>query len=454
MAIDRLRRPASIPALLIAVLIWLASAPPSAAITLLRDAGIENALTRISAPLLRAAGLNPRRVRVLLVDDNSLNAFVLDNSAIYIHSGLILKVKTVAELQAVIAHEAAHIANGHIGRRMENLRNAQGLAGLGLALAVIAAAAGAGDAAGGIAIGTQSSALRGFLVHTRAEEAAADRSAMAYMRKARVDPRGMVGLHEIFRGQELLNIAQQDPYMRSHPLTADRIRAAKAFVAAWKGSAAPDSRADYLFARMRGKLSAFERSTKWTMRRLGDEKYRDVKLMREAVARHRQRNLSGALAAIDGALALEPGDPYYLDLKGQILMENRKWDAALAAWRAARAQAPNDPLILAGLGRALLAAGHPKAAIAEMEKARSRDWRNPRLLRDMANAYARTGKPGMAAAVTAERYAVMGRLDDAGLHARRAVAMLPAGSPAWQRAQDVLIAAERFEKEKKKKGWR
>ena len=57
----------------------------------------------------------------------------------------------------------------------------------------------------------------------------------------------------------------------------------------------------------------------------------------------------------------------------------------------------------------------------------------------------------MAAVVTAERYALLGRMEDAGLHAKRAVALLPRGSAAWRRAQDVLIAFERFEKGKKKK---
>ena len=172
--------------------------------------------------------------------------------------------------------------------------------------------------------------------------------------------------------------------------------------------------------------------------------------MREAVAWHRQRDLARAQGAIDAALALRPGDAYYLDLKGRILMENRKWSAALAAYESAASLAPREALIRADLGRALLAAGRPDAALAAMEEARERDSRNARLLRDMSIAYAKSAQPGMAALVTAERYALEGRFEDAGIHARRAVGQLPRGSVAWQRAQDVFIASQNHQKGKRR----
>lgn len=449
MAFDRLSRLASIPALFLAALLYTVSAVPGAALTLLRDADIEHGLTRLSAPVLTAAGLNPKRVRVLVVDDSSFNAFVIDSKTIFIHSGLILKVGSPEMLQAVIAHEAAHIANGHITRRMQNLKSANSAAGLGLALAAVAAAAGGGEAAAGIAIGTQSSAMRGFLAHTRAEEASADRSAAGYLSRSGISPQGMIDVHQLFAGQELLSTASQDPYMRSHPLSSDRVRAAKAYVAQYGKDEQPDADHAYWFARLRGKLSAFERAPAWTKRRAGEETREDIRRMRLAVAAHRQNDLQTALAHMNKAIAARPSDGFYYELKGQILMENRRWTEALAAYGKAVRLEPGEPLILGSHGRALLAAGHPKDALASMEKARGRDFRDTRLLRDMSLAYAKTGQNGLAALVTAERYALMGRLDDAGLHAKRAVALLPRGSAGWRRAEDVLIASERHQKRKK-----
>ncbi|MFW8636220.1 M48 family metalloprotease [Cribrihabitans pelagius] len=449
MIFDRFFRLASIPALAVcAVLICLAPAVQAASVPLLRDADIEHGLNRLAAPVLRAAGLNAQRVRVLLVNDRSFNAYVVDSQTIFIHYGLVLKADSARMLQAVIAHEAAHIANGHLGRRMQNLRSAKGAAGLGMALSVLAAAAGAGEAAAGIAVGTQTSALRGFLAHTRAEEASADASAADYLRRAGISPKGLAELHRIFAGQEHLSAASQDPYMRSHPLSRDRLRAAEAYAAAHGSAGRPNAEADYWFARLRGKLSAFARAPDWTRRRAAGEQYSDVRQMREAVASHRQNNRTRALKAIDGALAARPKDAFYHDLKGQILMENRQRQAAAAAYGQAARLAPRDPLILTGLGRVQLAAGNPAAALKTLEKARAIDFRNPLLLREMSLAYARTGQTGLAALVTAERYALMGRLKDAGLHAKRASALLPAGSPGWRRAQDVLAAYEHVKKRK------
>ncbi len=449
MAFDRLSRLASIPALFLSALLFAVSSVPAAAPSLLRDSDIEQALTKLSAPVLTAAGLNPKRVRILVVNDSSFNAFVIDSRAIFVNYGLILAVGKPEMLQAVIAHEAAHIANGHITRRTQNLKSASTASGLGLALAAIAAAAGGGEAAAGIALGTSSSALRSFLAHTRAEEASADRSAAGYMTRAGISPQGLVDVHAIFAGQELLSAASQDPYMRSHPLSSDRVRAAKAYVAQFGRGEAERAEDVYWFNRARGKLSAFTRSPKWTQSRSKKEPYKDVRLMRQAIAYHRQNNLQKALAGINGAIATRPNDPFYYDLKGQILMENRRWNDALAAYGQAVKLAPDDALILGGYGRALLAAGQPKAALPPMEKARARDFRDTRLLRDMSLAYAKTGQNGLAALATAERYALMGRIDDAGIHAKRAMAQLPRGSAPWRRAEDVLVAYERSQKRKR-----
>jgi predicted Zn-dependent protease len=329
---------------------------------------------------------------------------------------------------------------------MNNLAAARTAAGFGMAMAAVAAAAGAGEAAGGIFLGTQSSAMNRFLRHTRAEEASADQSAVRYMRSAGVDPKGMSDVLHIFRGQELLAETRQDPYTRSHPFSRDRMRALEGYVAAYSGGRTGHPDADYWFERVKGKLSAYTRSPKWTMLRLRDSPYQDVRLLREAVAQHRQSRTKEALRAIDSALALRPNDPFLHDQRGQILLETRNFSAAISAYGRAVQLAPNDPLILSGYGRALLIGDRFKEAQQVLEKARTIDFRDSTMLRDLSVAYARLGQNGMASVVTAERYAISGRLSDAAIHAKRATGLLPEGSGPWQRAQDVLIAAERAAK--------
>lgn len=451
MAFERVSRLASIPALLLIAVTWVSSASQSSAQSLIRDPDIEHGLRELAFPILRAAGLNTNRVRILVVNDSTFNAFVIDYNAIYVNYGLILSVETPEMLQAVIAHEAAHIANGHLARRIENMRAAQRNSQLGTALALVVAAAGGGEAAAGIAAGTSGAALRSFLGHTRAEESSADRSSASYLRAAGISPSGMVALHQKFAGQELLSTANQDPYMRSHPTSRERLRAAQAFMGEFSDQAPANPNADYWFARVKGKLSAFLRSPGWTLRRAKEETAQDIRLMREAAAYHQNRDLPRARAAIDAALEIRPDDPFYYELKGQILLENRQLTEAVKAYGHAVDMLPNDPLLMAGYGRALLADGQTQAALDVLEKARARDYRNARLMQDLGMAYAKVGNNGMASAVTAERYALQGRLADAGIHARRAVGQLPEGSPGWQRAQDVLIASEHAKKKKRKR---
>ncbi|MFP7673249.1 M48 family metalloprotease [Marivita sp. S0852] len=421
----------------------LIAAAPAKAAQLLRDADIEYALKQLGIPILRAAGLSPNQVRILLINDNTLNAFIVDTSHIFIHSGLLSKLDSAAQIQAVIAHEAAHIANGHIARRMGNIRTARTAAGLGLVLAAAAAAAGGGQAAAGIAIGTQTSAMRSFLAHTRAEEASADISSIRYLVQAGVDSQGAIEVQDLFRGQVALSERRQDPYMRSHPLTRDRLRALKGLVAGVSANTAPDPTANYWFARAKGKLTAFTRAPSWTLRRADQSGSADIAQMRKAVAYHRQSDLRNALANIDGAISMRPNDPFLRELKGQILLESRRASDAVAVYSAAARLAPREPLVLGGLGRAHLAAGNAGEAVRVLETARGRDFGDARILRDLSVAYAKTGKTAMASLVTAERYALQGRLKDAAIHAKRAEGALSRGSGPWQRAQDVLIAAQR-----------
>lgn len=435
---------AALRVVVIAALLAAATALPARAVTLIRDAEIERALRELARPILQAAGLPANNIRIIVVNDRSMNAFVIDGRAIFIHSGLILRLDSADQLQSVIAHEAAHIANGHITRRLANLRNSQSAVLLGMALATVAAATGSPEAAAGIAAGSAGSAQRVFFSHTRAEEAAADNSSVRYMLSAGVDPKAGIEVLEIFRGQEALSVGRQDPYVRTHPLTRDRVRAMQGLVAANPPRRDQGDNADYWFARAHGKLSAFTTSPARTLRDTRGATDA-ISVMRQAVAFHRRPDPARAIERIGALAAAAPSDPYIQELQGQILLENRRAAPAVRAYARAVDLAPNEPLILGGYGRALLAVNTSDSnarAVRALERARDRDGQSSAILRDLGQAYARTGQPGLASLATAERYALQGRLDDAVLHATRAADRLPRGSAPWQRAQDVLSATQ------------
>lgn len=421
--------------------VFFAVATPVKAVTLLRDADIEHSLDQLAAPILRAAGLNPNTVRILVVEDRGLNAFVINTRAIFIHSGLLLQLDTAAQLQSVIAHEAAHIANGHIQRRLTNLRGSQTAMGFGMALALaVAIASDDATAAAGVAAGAAGAAQRQFFSHTRAEEAAADQSSIRYMLRAGIEPNGAIEVLDLFRGQEALSVSRQDPYARTHPLTSDRLRALRGLIATNPGTPSDATAADFWFARAQGKLSAFIQNPGWTLRRTRTDTS-PLGAMRRAVAYHRQADAANAIAAMQSVLQQYPNDAYWYELYGQILLESRQVGAAVQAYERAVQLKDDEPLILGGYGRALLARNTDTSnqqAVRILERARALDGQSAAILRDLGQAYARTGRPGLASLAVAERYALIGRPNDAVIHATRAADRLPRGSAPWQRAQDVL----------------
>ena len=423
------------------ILFWffaISVALPSFGASLMRDADIENAFSELSKPILQAAGLSPAGVKIMLIDDMRQNAFVIDNKHIFITTGLALSTRTPEMFQSIIAHEAAHIAYGHISRRGQNIFNARSVAAFGIALGVMTGALSNNAELGtSLALGASSSAKRAFLAHTRAEESAADQAAMSYMAQSRIDAKGMVDVLDILIGQENLSFGRQYPYTRSHPLSRDRRRVVEGWVAA-QPKPKQNKTALYWHDRAVGKLSAFVRNPDWTLKNAQSSKYKDVEHLRRGVALSLQGKLEAAIREISKAQNLRPNDAYIQDLKAELYMRNKKFKLASLEYHKASELAGKNALILAGYGRALLASKQTKKALSILKQSRQTDYRNPRMLRDLAVAYSKTGQNGMASLITAERFALQGKTKDAKIHARRALEILPRGSPGWQSAEDML----------------
>jgi len=422
----------------------LAMATPASAISLIRDAEVEATLARMTTPILKAAGLPPQSVALYIVNDPSLNAFVAGGNNMFLHTGLLTELDTPEQVIGVIAHETGHLAGGHQARRSVALRNAEGPALIGLIAGILAGvAAGSPEAATALSAGSQGALTRSFLRYNRGEEASADQAALRYLGRAGVHPKGLLEVLETFRGQEVFSVGNMDPYVLSHPLSTERMSLLERRVAEAGPPEPPDPELSYWFARMQAKLRGFLAPPRRVLNDLAEAEPSEPVLYARAVALHRLPAPQDALAEMDRLLDMHPDDPYYLELKGQILFESGKAEAAVPYYRRAAALAPaaGQPLIKAGLGRALLALGTADAdaeALKVLEQARAADRSDTAALHALATAYARADKPALAALATAERLALSGRVPDAVMQARRASAQLPEGSPAWLRAQDIL----------------
>jgi predicted Zn-dependent protease len=418
--------------------------------SLIRDAEIEQTLRLVLQPLQQSAGVGGTRVDIFVINDRSLNAFVAAGNNIFLNTGLIQRMKTVEMLQAVMGHELAHITQGHRAARVANLASARTAAGLGLAIGVAAAAAGGGA---GLAVGLQDAVRKSVFAFSRSQESAADRASIRYLQGAGISPQAAVDVLNIFRGQEVLTISRQDPYVLTHPLTSDRITRMQTAAAAYKGGPSKQSAAiDYWYARLLIKFNGFIGNPGQNLRRIAKTDTGELATLARAIAYHRRPNPAKARSEIDRLIKMRPNDAFYHELRGQILLESGNSATAVTSYRKAAALAPKEPLILGGLGHALLAKGSGatvKEALDVLSRAYSRDPRDASTLRDLALAYARSNNPGQASILTAERYALESNFKQAAIHAKRAQGLLPRGSSGWRKADDIIAIARQLESKKK-----
>lgn len=439
---------------LIAVLLTPAGATGANArgFSLIRDAEIESTIRLYGAPVFAAAGLDPQAVRVHLINDKDLNAFVAGGQNIFINTGLLMAADSPNQVIGVIAHETGHIAGGHLARSLDAIQDASAQSLLAFLLGAAAIVSGAGRAGGAIIAGGAQVAQRSFLTYSRTQEAAADQAGLRFLDETGQSAKGLYEFLEKLGDQEALLATSQDPYVRTHPLTRERLATIQHHV---EGSPLSDRQdPPELVARhkrMVAKLHGFLDSPAVTLRTYPPSDTSVPARYARAVAYHQKREHDKALAEMDSLLKESPDDPYFQELRGQILLENGQVDAAVPYYQRAVDLAPDEPLLRVGLGQAQVSINadtHVKAAIENLNVALRHDHTNTGAWRWLAMAYGRDNQIGEAALATAERYMLTGDFLEAGGQADRAVKLLPTGSPSALRAEDIRQAADAAQKRK------
>lgn len=433
-------------ALMILAVAFLAGIQPAAAQQVLRDAETEALLRDISRPLIIAAGLQPENVQVVILYDPEINAFVAGGQIVYIHSGLFTAAQNANEVQGVIAHELGHIAGGHILRSSQGADHATGIMILSLLLGVAAMAAGAGEAGmAAVAAGSQA-AMGSYLSFTRDQENSADQAGATFLSRAGISGRGSIAFFERLLNLEYrMNIPQDNSYARTHPLSGERIALLEQRYHADPAWDRPtDPALEARFQRVRAKLSGYVDDPVQVLRRYPQTDHSIPAHYARAYAYHRGAHPEEANAEVDALLIAVPHDPYFLELKGQVLLESGHPVEAVAALREAVAGAPDQPLIATLLGHALISTEDPanfEEAKRVLRLAVARDNTNPFAWYQLGIVYDREGDEARAALATAERYNLQGQPDLALPNAERALMGLPVESPDWLRAQDIAMVS-------------
>jgi len=421
---------------------------PAAAQSVLRDAETEALLQDLVDPLAEAAGLGEGAVEVVLLSDSSINAFVAGGQRIYVHAGLIEAADDVNEVEGVLAHELGHITGGHIIRYSEGASNATKITLLSALAGVAAALAGGGEAAMAALMMGQQAAMGSFLAFTRTQEASADAAGAQYLSDAGLSGKGSLAFFEKLQNLEFRHgYSQSDDaeFARTHPLSGTRMaRLREDYQAdpAWNNTTDPAKQAR--FERIKAKLFGYQATPARTLAAFPAYMTGEPARYARAYAYHKDALIDQALSEADALLAMEPDDPYFLELKGQILLESGRPAEALAPLRRATQLTGANPLIASIFGHALLATEDPShldEAEQILRASVGRDRENPFAWYQLGVVHAQRGDIPRAQLASSEQQIMTGRPREALRSAQAAENALPVGSPDWIRAQDVALQA-------------
>ncbi|MEL6861666.1 MAG: M48 family metalloprotease [Pseudomonadota bacterium] len=429
-----------------ASLLWLTAAIPASAQSLIRDAEIEQILRDWTNPILEVADLEPNDVGLYIINDPSVNAFVAGGQRIHLHTGLIMSADNARQVKGVIAHETCHIACGHTVTRTRAASVASRPALVSIGLGVLAIAAGAPDAGAALIASSQQFAALNFFVHTRAEEAMADTRAVQYLVALDQSPMGIVEFFEKFRYQEVLSEARRYPYFRSHPLSSNRVRTTRQLAEESGLADKPeDPRVVEQFEMMKAKLVGFLEPPARVFRDYPPTDLSAPARYARSISAMQAADLTTAIAEIDSLIAEAPENPYFHELKGQILFETGKPVESVDPLLEANRLLPDQPLIQISLARSLLsrdAEGDVALAEEALRDALIVEPNNAFAWTQLAIVFEKQGDRPMAQVATAEAAYNIGNYPRAYSFAERAIRDLTPNTPAFRQASDIRNATD------------
>lgn len=418
----------------------------------IRDAEIENYLHSLAAPIYRAADIDPRSVTIMIVESNVVNAFVAEGMNEFFYTGLLQLTDNPEQLAGVIAHETGHIAGGHLIRGREEMRNASAEAILGMILALAAGAvSGNGQAAMGALAGGQQVAERSFLSFSRSQEASADAAGMSFLDKAGISSRGLLEFFQKLGAQELVPSDRQTEFVRTHPLTQDRIdNVAYHLEHSPLKNARLDEKFYVMHERMKAKLLGYLQPESALLRYTDSDPRISARYAR-AIALYRTDQVDHALNLTDGLIRQEPENPFFYELKAQIQFETGHIAESVGNYKKANDLLPTSSLLHQAYAHALLETHDPTQldlAIKELLTSNQLEDRVPFTWHLLASAWGRKAEltkdqyyEGMVSYALAEEAVARGNDGQAGQLASRAMKALPKGSVYWLRAQDIKLTS-------------
>jgi beta-barrel assembly-enhancing protease len=378
----------------------------------LDDPEIENYLNQLGYKLVSVSARNQRSFTFFVVDDPSINAFAMPGGNIGVHTGLLLAAQNESELASVIAHEIAHVTQNHLARMVAAQSQSYWPTMAALGLALLAARSNPNVASAAIA-STQAYSIQNQLNYSRDYEREADRLGYDMLTRAGFDPRAMSEFFERLQRANRFYDTSAPAYLRTHPLTSDRIADMEA-----RSESAPYRQVeDSLdFQLVRARLRAQENTPADAVLAARDT-LKDKRYSNEIAARYslvsallRARQFKEAEAEVQKLPSSKNADPMLLQLTAYTAFSAGNLKLALQRYQSASETYPGYRPLQYGYINALLTAGQSRDALTLVEKQLALYPLDRRLWRLAAQTHAQLGQRLLSHSAQAEAAALSGDL--------------------------------------------
>jgi predicted Zn-dependent protease len=438
-------------ALITAAAVAIAAGPARAqtsGIPVIRDAEIEQLLREYTSPIMRVAGLTQQNIHIVIINEKSFNAFVMDAHRIFVNSGALMQATAPNQLIGVFAHETGHIVGGHLSKMRQELATAQTAAIVAMLLGVGALAAGAKAGNYDMAnVGMAAmNAPQSYLQHTllayqRAQEEQADRAGVRFLTMTGQSAKGMYDTFKRFADEMMFTSAYIDPYVQNHPMPTERMAALAELVKTPYWDKKDPAELQFRHDMMRAKLYGFTERADVVSRHYPASDTSLPARYAHAITSYRFGDVRSALTQIEGLIQAKPNYPYFYELEGQALLEAGHAADAVAPLRHAVELAPNPALIQILLAQAMIATNNPKMADEAVPLLRAALVKEPEssdAYEQLAMAYGHNKNFAEADLASAEAAFARGDNKTARELAARAKTRFAVGSPGWVKADDIV----------------
>lgn len=399
-------------------------------VNVIRDSEVEAVVKELAQPLFSAAGIDSDRIKVFIISDNSINAFVIDNNSIFIHLGLLQHSTEPYILLGILAHEIAHISAGHVLQMSGAVSYFQSIAMISYVVGLVSTIIINPQVASAILLSGVALSSRLFFNYSQEQESVADSYALRYLDESGYDNSGIKEIFDYFKSIEHENA---EGYFRTHPLSDKRIFAVQNYKV--KNNVKPIL-ADKLlrFKRMVTKLDSF-----FSPIRVLSDKYGGDSEYVNAIIHYRQGKMGEAIAIVDSLVQKSRSDPYLYELRAEMLYKAGNLGEAIKMYEESlRYLSEKDSyLVKLTLSHTLLLYGDAKKAIFYLEQIASVEPNNAFVWKYLSIAYKRNADTAMHYFALTKKACIEGNLKQFMKYAELAVKTLPKDSPYLLQIEDM-----------------